>query len=91
MTDKVRENRLRAKADRMGLILRKSKRRDPDAVDFGLYALIDQQHGGAIHPEGPVSPFWLTLDEVEEWLTEKPSEFNPFPKSAAERFREAWA
>lgn len=39
--DKVRENRLRLIAARRGMVLRKSKRRDPRAVDFGLYTLRD--------------------------------------------------
>ena len=67
--DKVRENRLRRKADRMGLRLLKSRRRDPDAIDFGLYALVTVDVGGTIHPEGPISPYVLDLDGVEEWLT----------------------
>ena len=70
-TDKVRENRLRRKADRMGHRLVKSRRRDPDALEYGLYALIDHLYGGTPHPHHAVtgSPFSLTLDEVEDWLT----------------------
>ena len=49
MADKVRENRLRRKADRMGLLLSKSRRRDPDALDYGLYALIMPETGDTIH------------------------------------------
>lgn len=68
MSEKVRENRLRRKAERMGLRLEKSRRRDPDAVDFGLYALVTLEYGGAIHPDRAGSVFALDLDEVEEWL-----------------------
>jgi hypothetical protein len=39
--DKIRENRLRAAAERQGLALRKSRRRDPLALDYGRYSLID--------------------------------------------------
>ena len=39
MEDKITENRLRLKAARCGLQLQKSPRRDPAALDFGLYAL----------------------------------------------------
>ena len=66
--NKVEENRLRRVADRRGWILRKSPRRDSRAVDFGLYALCDVEHGGTIHPEGPISPYSLTAEEVREWL-----------------------
>jgi hypothetical protein len=33
--DKVRENRLRRMAQRRGMQLQKSRRRDPNAIDFG--------------------------------------------------------
>ena len=39
-TDKVRENRLRRAANRQGLKLIKSRRRDPRALDFGAYWLV---------------------------------------------------
>ena len=67
---KVKENKLRRMADRQGLRLTKSRTRDPNGMDFGLYALIDIQTGGATHP--PLAGRWvhtLTLDEVEEHLT----------------------
>ena len=54
MTDKVRENRLRRIADRQGLALVKSPRRDPNAVGYGRYALVER--------------YDLTLDQVEDRL-----------------------
>ena len=69
MRDKVRENRFRRMADRQGLKLRRSPRRDENAIDYGLYALTG--HGGlrgTIHEQGPISIFSLDLDEVEEYL-----------------------
>ena len=66
--DKVRENRLRRKADRLGYRLSRSRRRDPDALDYGMYELIDLRTGGAAH-EMPLGRPNLTLDEVERWLT----------------------
>jgi hypothetical protein len=39
-SEKVRENRLRRMADRQGLKLVKSRRRDPRALDYGTYALV---------------------------------------------------
>lgn len=71
MSMKAEEARLRRAANRRGLILRKSRRRDHAAVGYGLYALLDIETGGAIHPHGPVSPFWLTLDDVRQWLASR--------------------
>src|SRR5512133_2922908 len=49
-TDKVRENRLRRMAQRQGLQLVKSKRRDPHALEYGRYMVLDDEkamvHGG---------------------------------------------
>ncbi|VTZ27242.1 conserved hypothetical protein [Methylocella tundrae] len=67
--DKVRENRLRRAADRQGYRLVKSRSRDPRAVDFGRYALVDAQTGGAVNPA--LADRWTcswTLDEVEAHL-----------------------
>jgi hypothetical protein len=67
---KVRENRLRRKADRMGYRLSKSRSRDPDAIDYGLYALLDPSTGSAVNPA--LAQRWVhswSLDEVEKWLT----------------------
>lgn len=52
--EKVRENRLRRVAERRGLALTKSRRRDERAVDFGTYQLNGQQ--------------LASLDAVEEAL-----------------------
>jgi hypothetical protein len=41
MADKVRENRVRRMAERQGLQLVKSRTRDPRALDFGSYMLLD--------------------------------------------------
>ena len=65
--EKVRENRLRRAAERQGLFLHKTRRRDPRAIDYGLWMLVDAATNtvaahGAKHE-------WLTLDEVEEYLT----------------------
>jgi len=71
MTDseKIRENRLRRMADRQGLRLVKSRRRDPRAVDYGGYMLVDIATNAVIAGTGAIGrPHW-SLDEVEEWLT----------------------
>ena len=65
---KVRENRLRRMADRQGLKLQRSPRRDTHAHDYDLYALTYIDSGGTMHPEGPISIFAIDLDEVEQYL-----------------------
>jgi hypothetical protein len=62
--DKVRENRLRRMAERQGLALIKSRRRDPKAPDHGRYQLVDPATGGVV---SGVSP-GFAIDEVETWL-----------------------
>jgi hypothetical protein len=67
---KVAENKLRRAADRQGLRLEKSRSRDPRAIDYGLFALIDIRKGEAINP--PIAGRWTcswTLDDVEKYLT----------------------
>jgi hypothetical protein len=67
---RVRENRGRRAADRQGYRLEKSRSRDPRAVDYGLYALIDVQTGGAVNPA--IAQRWVCswdLDDVEDFLT----------------------
>jgi hypothetical protein len=67
--NKVRENRLRRAADRQGLRLEKSRSRDPNAIDYGLYALIDVQTSGTVN--SAIADRWVhswMLDVVEEYL-----------------------
>ncbi len=69
--DKVKENRLRRIADRRGLRLMKSRSRDPKAVDFGLYGLVDIQTNDLINP--PIAGRWTcswTLEDVEDYFKE---------------------
>jgi hypothetical protein len=68
--DIIRRNRLRRMAARQGLKLVASRRRDPRAIDYGLYALIDIQTNGAVNPA--IAGRWVcswNLDQVEEYLT----------------------
>lgn len=67
-TDKVRENRLRRAAQRQGLALQKSRRRDERALDYGTYMLIDAQTN-AVVAFGMQSGYGLNLDEIEAALT----------------------
>lgn len=85
MTDeKVRENLLRRAAARQGLRLEKSRRRDPRAVDFGAYFLIDgpSRKTSSWRSRVLVSPEqgW-SLDEVEAFLTD---EDRPRPQTKAD-------
>jgi hypothetical protein len=66
-TDKIRENRLRRAAQRQGLALTKSRRRDPRAYDFGTFMLVDTSTN-AVVAYGLESGYGMSLDEVETAL-----------------------
>jgi hypothetical protein len=64
---KVRENRLRRMAERQGLRLVKSRRRDPLAIDYGRYRI---ETADGVEAKDPGSPTgWGTLDEAEARLS----------------------
>jgi hypothetical protein len=67
-TEKVREARLRRMAKRQGLQLVKSRRRDPLAVDYGRYVLVDA-NGAPTAADELVSAHAMTMDDVEDLLT----------------------
>jgi hypothetical protein len=79
---KIRENRLRRKASLYGLRLSKSPRRDPDALDYGLYALFDDQTDLSINPAlfGRFVYSW-DLDAVEAYLISDSDEPAPARKA----------
>ncbi len=64
---KVIENRLRRAAQRQGLRLVKSPRRDTRALDYGTYMLVHATTN-AVVASGPQSGYGLSLDEVEDAL-----------------------
>jgi hypothetical protein len=67
---KVKENRLRRAAERQGLRLVKSRRRDPRALDFGKYMLVDVQTNGVVY--GLISggsQMVADLDDIEAYLS----------------------
>lgn len=68
--EKTRETRLRRMAERQGLRLVKSRRRDPRAIDYGRYMILDVWTTGVVAgSDGDIGlPQW-TLDDVEEFLT----------------------
>jgi hypothetical protein len=63
-TDKVRENRVRRAAQRQGLALMKSRRRDERALDYGMYMLVNVEINATVFS----TPHWVDLDDVEEYL-----------------------
>lgn len=67
--DKARENRLRRAAERQGFALRKSRTRDPLALDYGWHVLRGRREMAHLRD----------LAEVERWLS------NPDSRSAAIR------
>jgi hypothetical protein len=64
----VRENRLRRMAARQGRRIEKSRRRDPRAVDYGGYMVIDN-YRNAVELGGNPYAYSATLDDVEAYLT----------------------
>ncbi len=64
----MRENRLRRMAERQGYALRKSRRRDPRALDYGGYMLTKVKTDEPIFGAGDF-PFSATLDDIEAFLT----------------------
>jgi hypothetical protein len=75
--DKTRETRLRRAADRQGLRLERSRRRDPRAVDYGRYWLLDLATGDVVAGASRIGrPAW-DLDQVEAYLTGTPPEEVP--------------
>jgi hypothetical protein len=66
--EKVREARARRAAQRQGLKLVRSRRRDAQAADFGRYTLVDPDTNRAVAGELD-SASAMTLDDVEAWLS----------------------
>jgi hypothetical protein len=62
--EKVRENRLRRMAEREGYRLAKSRRRDPFAIDYGTYSLIDVRLNARIYHCSDVD-----LDKIERFFS----------------------
>jgi hypothetical protein len=70
MSEKVRENRARRAAERQGVRLVKSRRRDPRALDYGRYWFALAEGAKDRNRDLPVpSPArGFTLDEIEALL-----------------------
>lgn len=65
--EKVREDRLRRMAERQGLRLVKSRRRDPRAIGYGRFMIVNQDN---VAVAGEIdSARALDLDAIEQYLT----------------------
>jgi hypothetical protein len=81
-TEKVRENRARRAAIRQGLRLVKIRRRDPRAIGYGKYWIVQPNptHPWPAPKGTPTaglptmltSESGMTLEHVEDWLAGKP-------------------
>ena len=61
---KVRENRARRAAERQGLRLVKSRRRDPHALGYGTFGLVDAETGASV-VASTSDGVGMTLDAIE--------------------------
>lgn len=66
--DKRREARLRRVAARQGLQLIKCRARDPRAIGYGTYQIVDPIIGSVYSAERRDSGYGLSLDEVARAL-----------------------
>lgn len=55
-------------AARQGLGLQKSRRRDPRALDYGGWMIVNPETN-AVVAGGHPAPYSFTLDDIEEFLT----------------------
>jgi hypothetical protein len=67
---KVRENRLRRMAERQGYRLEKSRRRDPMAIDYGGYMLVDAYKNTVVYGYAGHA-YTLTIEDIEQILSGK--------------------
>ena len=68
VTEKSRETRIRRAVTRRGYQLVKTRRRDPNAWDYGTYMITDPRTSAVVAGTGSLGrPHW-SLDDVQEWL-----------------------
>jgi hypothetical protein len=67
--DKVLENKLRRMASRRGWRLEKSRRRDPNALDYGGYMLVDAYRNIVLYGAHQ-HQYELSLQDVQAILTD---------------------
>ena len=71
LTDQQRESRLRRMAEREGLALWKSRQRDPAAHDYSGWMVVNPSLSNGILGGASPYPYCWSLDDVEEFLTER--------------------
>lgn len=64
--EKTHENLIRRRLTRRGLMLRKSRRRDPDACDYGMLWVVDPERNCVVF--GHQYQQRITLVDIEAWL-----------------------
>ena len=74
--ERVRERRIRRMAERQGYKLSRSARRDPRALDYGKYSLIDLRTRTRLFAD-ELSNYGATLDQIEAFLTRDLDEIEP--------------
>ncbi|PTV95862.1 hypothetical protein C8J27_103191 [Rhodobacter aestuarii] len=71
MEDKVRENKLRRKAERIGLRIEKSRVRDEMAPDYGkFWILSDYNRSNLLDGYDQNGKHCLTIDDLEDRLND---------------------
>ena len=66
--DKVRENRLRRMAERQGLEIQKSRRRDRRAIDYDRWLILDPHTNTIVAGAEGTFRHGMTIDAVEAYL-----------------------
>jgi hypothetical protein len=62
---KLHEQRVRGRLNRRGLRLVKNRARNPYAIGYGHYVVVDARTNKFVFPRG--GSRWVSLDAVEEW------------------------
>lgn len=78
--EKVRENKLRRIAQRRGFRIEKSRRKDPDALDYGGYMLIKNDINGVVLGSTAFT-YSATLDDIEKYFGLKAGKAKPKAKN----------
>jgi hypothetical protein len=66
--DKTRETRLRRMAERQGYQLVKSRRRDPRAIDYDRWMIVNPYNNVIVAGTEVTGRPHFTLDDIEAWL-----------------------
>lgn len=70
LEEKVRENRLRRKCERMGYLLVKSRAKDSDSYSFGGYMILDAWTNDILAGSDPYE-YSMSIDDLERFIKTK--------------------